>query len=83
MFKQYDVVRIARLLEAPAADDFAVNQRPPRLGDVAAIVEVYQKPSLGYELECIAWGQMEWLCAYPAEEIGLELVSRPTLQTDP
>lgn len=77
MFKQYDVVRITRLPAAPAADGFAINQRPPRLGDIAAIVEVYEKPELDYEPECTASGETQWLCSFSAAEIELELVARP------
>ena len=76
MLKQFDSVQITRLSATPAADGLAINRRPPRVGDIAVIVEVYQKPSLGYELECTAAGQTEWLCTFPARNIGLELVSR-------
>jgi len=43
--------------------------------DIAAIVEVYEKPRLGYELECTAGGKTEWLQSFAAGEIQLELVS--------
>ena len=77
MFKQYDTVRITKLRETPAVDTLGISRRLPKVGDVAAIVEVYETPSLGYELECTSAGQTEWLHSFRAEDIDLELVARP------
>lgn len=69
--KQYDEVRI---LELAHGGNGSIARRPPRVGDVAYVVEVYTNPP-GYELECVAPdGETEWLSTFVASEIALEVV---------
>lgn len=73
--KQYDVVRIKALRHSMDFVPNACNTRPPRIGDIAAVVEIYTSPP-GYELECCdSNGITEWLHAFPPEDIELEKVT--------
>ena len=48
--------------------------RPPQVGDVASVIEIYDNPP-GYELECSDKnGITEWMHAFSPEEIKLENV---------
>ena len=70
--KQYDKVRILALTSGGAA---SIAHRPPRVGDVAYVVEVYSNPP-GYDLECVdADGDTEWLSSFSASEVVLEIVA--------
>jgi len=74
-FAQYDTVRLVGLHKAVDFQPDPLNQRSPRIGDIACIVEVYTNPA-GYELECSATnGQTEWLLAFSPSEVELELVT--------
>lgn len=68
-FSAYDVVRIERLPARDASDD-AFNLRPPRVGDIATIIEIYTDPP-GYELECSGQdGITQWLIAFSPGEMA-------------
>ncbi|MBC3935470.1 DUF4926 domain-containing protein [Undibacterium sp. CY7W] len=73
-FRQYDVVKLKKLL-APTVNSYdEFNSRRPLVGDVATIIEVYEEPP-GYELECSDQnGNTVWLIAFRPEDIELELV---------
>jgi hypothetical protein len=71
---QYDVVKVKVIRRAVSFEPDGTNRRPPRVGDIATIVEVYADPS-GYELECCdPDGITEWLLAFRPEDIELEPV---------
>jgi hypothetical protein len=73
--KLYDVVKIKALRRAMDFVPDAFNTRPPRIGDIATVVEIYTKPP-GYHLECCdSNGITEWLHAFPPEDIELEKVA--------
>ena len=73
-FKQYDAVRLARFIAPPLQSHDKFNLRPPMVGDIAYIVEVYSNP-IGYELECSdSYGITQWLMAFSPDEIELEFV---------
>lgn len=75
LFRQYDIVRIVGFTKPAAMERSLVNKRPPEIGDIAAIVEIYEQPKPGYELECTNGDQTEWLQSFAAEDIQLELLS--------
>ncbi|MBX7228448.1 MAG: DUF4926 domain-containing protein [Burkholderiaceae bacterium] len=73
-FAQYDVVMVKSFLTEKLAEADAFNRRPPRVGDVATIIEIYSNP-IGYELECSdADGITEWMVAFEPHEVELELI---------
>jgi hypothetical protein len=77
VFKQYDVVKIVRLNKSEWAVD-GFSRRPPQVGDIATIVELYASPQIGFELECVAPdGQPQWLHTVTPADIEFELMSRP------
>jgi len=77
MFEQYDVVRIKELLKPIEVLPDGFNCREPRVGDIATVVELYETPTVGYELECCrSDGQTEWLMTFSQNEIELELIRR-------
>ncbi len=73
---QYDVVRVVRLRDDRFVGERVFYDRPPQVGDIGAVVEVYTSPSIGYEVECVdtVTGFTIWLDAMYPEEI--ELVQR-------
>jgi hypothetical protein len=73
-FSQYDAVRIRRLPAHHQAANDAFNVRPPRVGDIAYIVDIYTDPP-GYELECSDQdGITQWLIAFSPDEVELERI---------
>jgi hypothetical protein len=73
-FKQYDVVRLLGIrVPIPALyDEF--DLRPPVVGDVATIIEIYSTPP-GYELECSDGnGITQWMMAFQPDDVDMELV---------
>jgi hypothetical protein len=72
-FSQYDTVTVKRILVPIASQHNQFDLRPPMVGDVACIVEVYTDPA-GYELECSdANGITQWLIAFAPDEVELAL----------
>jgi hypothetical protein len=71
--RPYGMVRVRRLLRAPADyDGWRVNQRPPRVGDHGAIVEVLHAPGHPdrYVVEVGGPGGVPvWLADFAAEEL--------------
>jgi hypothetical protein len=73
-FAQYDVVKVKSFLTEKLAEVDACNRRPPRVGDVATVIEIYSNP-IGYELECSDTdGITEWMIAFEPHEVELELI---------
>lgn len=71
---QYDVVKVKAIRRDVSFEPDDTNRRPPRVGDIATIVEIYANPP-GYELECRDHeGITEWLLAFRPEDIELEPV---------
>jgi len=72
-FKTYDVVRVIAILDKKTVIVDAPNQRrPPKVGDLATILAVYDDP-YGFELECCdADGSTIWLGSYLPSQILLE-----------
>jgi hypothetical protein len=69
----YEMVRVRRLLRAPGDyDGWRVNQRPPRVGDCGAIVEIRRGRGLPdrYVVEAGGPGGVPvWLADFVAEEL--------------
>ena len=74
MLRQYEVVRVCKLLRSPSAyNDWRVNQRSPKVGDVGTIVEILGAPpeSSGcYVVESSdSNGMTIWLAEFGCEEL--------------
>ena len=50
--RQFDVVRVKAIRDNRFAGATTYFERLPQLGDVGAVLEVYSKPELAYEVEC-------------------------------
>ena len=75
-FPQYSVVRVLGFCVPPSAEDDGISRRPPRVGDIACVVEVYSDPP-GYEIECTADdGTCLWLHSFKSTDVQLELVKQ-------
>jgi hypothetical protein len=78
---QYSTVRIVALHREfdQSNAERGFDRRLPRIGDLAAVVEVYRLPCLGYELECSNPddGTNEWLITFSPEDAEFEIVSTP------
>ena len=72
--KQYDVVKIIKInnLNNFTIDSF--NKKVPKIGDIATIVEIYNNPSLGYELECTNGNGTNYLHSFFDSDIELEVL---------
>ena len=72
-FSQYDVVRVVSILDKASVLVDALNcRRPPKVGDLATILEVYNDP-YGFELECSdSDGYTVWLGGYTPTQLLLE-----------
>jgi hypothetical protein len=72
--KQFDRVRIVALRRDRASP--LVGSRSPQVGDVATVVDLYNRPP-GDELECAtAEGDTLWLESFTVDEVSLELVGK-------
>lgn len=80
--KEYDVVRVVRLARADRTYEGTSDaRRPPRIGDLATVVQVspLADGSVTLTLECVGEdGSTLWLADFSPEEI--ELVERPESQ---
>lgn len=78
---QYSTVRIVALHREfdQSNVESGFDRRLPRIGDLAAVVEVYHSPSIGYELECSNPddGTNEWMITFSPEDADFEIVSSP------
>lgn len=74
----YDVVRITALHRTFHPEDSLFGgRRLPTMGDVAVVVEIYDDPELGYELESVNEdGRTNWLVSVSASDLELEKIRR-------
>jgi hypothetical protein len=73
--KLYDTVRIKAFRHPVDVEPDKFNRRPPRVGDIACVIEIYANPP-GYELECSDGnGITEWLHAFSPEDIELDRIT--------
>jgi hypothetical protein len=71
---QYGMVRVRRLLQPPGAyDGWEVNQRPPQVGDVGRVLEIF--PTVDHRPDCYIVestspdGGCVWLGEFVAAEL--------------
>ncbi|QWV93566.1 DUF4926 domain-containing protein [Geomonas oryzisoli] len=77
---QYDYVRLTRLHRAFHQEE-VVGTRQPTVGDIAAVIEIYEKPELGYELESVNEdGTTNWLVTVSASDVELEVIKRSPVE---
>jgi hypothetical protein len=76
-FRQYDIVRIKAIHRVVRLSDCVPGSETPKAGDIATIVEIFEKPRLGYALECIneITGETKYLTILAAEDLELELAT--------
>lgn len=68
----FDAVRITELRQPVNSNSRKGDIRKREVGDVAWIIEIYEKPP-GYELECSDKnGITEWLQSFSPDEIKFE-----------
>lgn len=77
--EQFTVVRIKKINKAFRKEELFNGERLPEVGDVATIVEIYEEPNLGYELECCNEnGGTVWLMTFHPEDAEFEIVATNT-----
>lgn len=70
------MVKLIKINKQFDENDLSLGNRAPQIGDVATIVEVYDTPGLGYELECSDKnGITEWLVSFSSEDAEFELIN--------
>ncbi|MBP6575102.1 MAG: hypothetical protein KA230_11665 [Flavobacteriales bacterium] len=72
--KQYEMVRIVRLHNAPECyGSLEHDERLPAIGDMGCVIEILKKPGIpdGYMVECPKddTGENIWQCIFMAEEL--------------
>jgi hypothetical protein len=76
--RQYDYVRITEIHRKFSQSDCIPGTRIPEVGDIAAVIEIYDKPELGYELESVnERGETEWLITVAASDLVFEKIQPP------
>ena len=79
MLHQYDVVQITALNEQFSSSSVWLGSNAPTVGDEATVIEVYEQPSLAYDLECVASdGSTKWATTFKPGDVDLELVRQNT-----
>nr|WP_315473175.1 hypothetical protein [uncultured Undibacterium sp.] len=74
-FKAYEIVRLIAINNGELLLSDAFKRRPPKLGDIATILEIYSDPP-GFELECSdKAGNTVWLLGFQEKDVQLELVN--------
>jgi len=74
-YKQYSVVKLKKIFRRFDLNDLKFDKRHPQVGDEATIVEVYESPTLGYELECSDKnGVTEWLVTFSPEDAEFDVI---------
>ncbi|AMJ93299.1 hypothetical protein AVL56_02595 [Alteromonas stellipolaris] len=70
--KQYSVVKITKLNTVFEAHENSFGSRPPRVGDIATILDVYED---AYDLECSdSDGVTIWLEMFNTSDATFELI---------
>ena len=71
----YSIVKITALHKTFSNYGLSFCKRAPVVGDKATIIEVYDKPTLGYELECSdGKGDTEWLLTFSPKDAEFEVM---------
>lgn len=79
IYKQYSVVKLKELSRTFCKEDSIEGNYLPKVGDEAAIIEVYVKPTIGYELECVSEnGDTSWLVTFSPEDAVFEVIYEGT-----
>ena len=74
-YKQYSVVRLKNIFKQFGSTELVFDKRHPQVGDVATIIEIYESPTFGYELECSDEnGITVWLATFTPEDAEFELI---------
>ena len=74
--QQYDYVRITEVRRNFRREECLPGTRIPEVGDTAAVIEIYDKPVLGYELESVDEdGQTNWLVTITPPDLEFERVT--------
>jgi len=75
MFRLFDVVKIIKLNRTFDLKEITIGERVPKVGDKATIVEIYNNPILGYELECVGKDASTiWLTTFNPNDAVFELL---------
>jgi len=74
--EQFDIVKIRSIKKQQVLQKMSQDKCSAKAGDIATILEVFQNPVLGYELECSdsTTGETIWLSGFKHDEIELEIL---------
>jgi hypothetical protein len=76
--RQFDYIRITAIHRKFSKADCIPGTKVPELGDVAAVIDIYDKPELGYELESVnERGETNWLVTVAASDLVFEKIRPP------
>jgi hypothetical protein len=76
--RQYDYVRITAIHRNFSKAECRPGTRAPKIGDIAAVIEIYNNPARGYELESVnERGETEWLITVAAADLVFEKIRPP------
>ena len=78
LIQQYDYVRITAIRRTFLKEECEPGTRTPIVGDIAAVIEIYDNPKLGYELESVnEEGETNWLVTVAATDMEFEKITPP------
>ena len=73
--RQYDVVRVLAIYRQLNKSECSPGIRLPEIDDIATVIEVYEKPTVGYELESVDNnGETNYLVTIAPEDMDFEIV---------
>jgi hypothetical protein len=76
--RQYDYISITAIHRNFSKAECSPGMRVPKIADIAAVIEIYNKPGLGYELESVnERGETEWLITVAASDLVFEKIQPP------
>lgn len=75
---QYDYIQIISIHRNFSQKDVFPGKRLPEIGDIAAVIEIYDKLELGYELECVNRdGETDWLITVKNSDLEFKKINPP------
>ena len=73
---QYSQIKVTVLRRTFKASEI-IGYGHPEVGDLAWVIEVYQQPTLGYELECVDdYGLTKWMASVAPDDFEYEVIKR-------
>ncbi len=75
MINKYDIIKITKVKKEIDKSNLTFCEALPKVGDIATVLEIYDKPTLAFECECSNKdGTTRWLLALSPDDINFERI---------